>query len=248
MLSVERLDSALNDRAFRYLESVGSTNDVAMQWLNEGAPSGSVVVANEQHHGRGRLGRKWYAPAGTALMLSYVLYPRVNELSFVGMMGALAVLESVQSYGVASVSIKWPNDVLIERRKVCGVLPEATWQDSDLLGAVLGIGVNVRVDFAGTAFERTAVSLESVIPSADRADLLRRIVARLDYWSARLSSDDLFERWRSSMVMIGRRVSINHVTGTIEGTAESVDRQGALLVRDASGMIRRVIAGDIALG
>ncbi len=122
-----------------------------------------------------------------------------------------------------------------------------------LLGVIaalvlLGIGINVRVDFTGTAFEQTAVSLESVVPSADRADLLRRIVARLDYWSTRLSSDDLFERWRGGMVMIGRRVSINHAIGTVEGTAESVDRQGALLVRDASGMIRRVIAGDIALG
>ncbi len=248
MLSTERLHQALTGRPFRYYESLSSSNDSAMRWLNEGASAGSIIVANEQTQGRGRLGRTWYAPPGTALMFSYLLRPQVEELPYIGMMGALAVAETLKSLGVAACGIKWPNDVQIDGRKVSGVLPEATWQSNKLLGVVLGIGINVRIDFTGTAFTQTAVSLESVISSVDRVDLLRRIVTRLDDWSSRLSSDELFEQWRDSMLMMGRRVSINHVTGTVDGIAEVVDRQGALLVRDSGGTLTRVIAGDIALG
>jgi len=248
MLSVERLEQVLDKRPFKYLESTASTNDLAMQWLLAGAPDGSLVTANEQVEGRGRLGRKWYAPPGSALMLSYVLRPSIADLSYVGMMGAVAVLETIQSLGIDHVGIKWPNDVQISGRKVCGILPEASWQNGSLLGVVLGIGINVRIDFSGTAFEQTAISLEQQVPSIDRADLLCRLLDRLDAWSAQLNSADLFERWRGAMVMLQRPVSIAAVTGTFTGIAETVDRQGALLVRDSSGTLQRVIAGDIALG
>lgn len=243
----EKLDNAITGQPYRFFESVGSTNDVAMRWISEGTPARSVVAADEQTHGRGRLGREWYTPPGSALAVSYILRPRVEELPYVGMMGALAVCETVQSYGVEDCGIKWPNDVQISGRKVCGILPEAAWQHNQLVGVILGMGINVRVDFSGTPFEQTAISLEWVIGQVDRADLLRRLVARLNAWSARLDSDALFEGWRGALVMLGRQVSINHADGKIEGIAESVERQGALLVRDTNGTVRRVIAGDIAL-
>lgn len=248
MLSVERLEQTLDARPFQYLETTASTNDVAMRWLLDGAPVGSIVTANEQVQGRGRLGRTWYAPPGTALMLSYVLRPAVDDLPYVGMAGAVAVLETIQALGMSGVGLKWPNDVQIDGRKVCGILPEASWQNSALLGVVLGIGINVRIDFAGTAFAHTAISLEQRAPSLDRAELLARLAERLDAWTARLSADELFERWRAGLVMLGRPVSIATVTGTITGTAEAVERHGALVVRDAHGVLQRVIAGDIALG
>ncbi|MBE2271485.1 MAG: biotin--[acetyl-CoA-carboxylase] ligase [Anaerolinea sp.] len=248
MSLTENIDKALTDRPYQFFPSVESTNDLAMVWLNEGTRAGSVIVADEQTRGRGRLGRTWYAPPGTALMMTYILRPAIEDLPYVGMMGALAVCEALRSLGVERCGIKWPNDVQIDGRKVCGVLPEAAWQNNRLLGVILGVGINIRVDFTGTALETTAISLDTVIPGIDRAELLRRLAARMDFWSQRLSSDDLFERWRGALVMLQRRVSINHVTGTVEGVAESVDRQGALLVRDATGMLRHVIAGDIALG
>ncbi len=248
MVGTEQLENALSDRPYRFFAAVESTNDLAMAWLNEGTSAGSVLVADVQTRGRGRLGRTWFAPPGTALMLSYILHPAIDDLPYIGMMGALSVCEALRSLGVEQSGIKWPNDVQIDGRKVCGVLPEAAWQNNRLLGVILGAGINVRVDFAGTALAGTAISLETVLPRVDRADLLRRIVARLDFWSARLASDELFEQWRGSLVMLKRRVSINHVTGTVEGIAESVDRQGALLVRDSTGRVSRVIAGDIALG
>ncbi len=203
----ERLRRVLKARPFEFYEQIGSSNDRALAWLSEGAPSGSVVIADEQTKGRGRLGRAWYAPPGAALMFSYLLHPDAEALGYVGMMGALAVCEAVEASG-ARAGIKWPNDVQIDGRKLCGVLPEAAWQGERLIGAVLGVGLNVRIDFAATPFSETAISLENVVGAADRADLLVRLLDRLDHWSARLASDDLFDAWRGRLVMLGQRVSV----------------------------------------
>jgi len=198
------------------------------------------------------MGRVWYAPPNTALMLSYVLHPNANDLTYIGMMGALAVCEAVESLdakaGGLQVGIKWPNDVQIDGRKLCGVLPEAAWQGDHLRGVIVGMGVNVRIDFTGTSFENTAISLETAIGSVNRLDLLLRLLERLDHWTERLSSGVLFDAWQARLVMIGKQVSISNANGTVAGIAETVDRQGALLVRDQAGTLQRVIAGDIALG
>ena len=247
-LTGERLQAALAPRAIHYYPQTGSTNDHAMAWLEEGAPAGgSIVITDEQSYGRGRLGRSWYAPVGTALTFSYILRPPANMLTYVGMMGALVVCELAETLGVKA-GIKWPNDVQIDGRKLCGVLPEACWRGAELRGAVLGIGINVRVDFSDTEFADTAISFETAAGSVDRLELLEHLLERLDYWSLRLNSEALFKGWRSRLAMLGRRVSIQRVDGLVEGTAEAVDRYGALLIRSGSGKLHRMIAGDIALG
>ncbi len=247
-LTSERLQSVLAPRAIHFYRQTGSTNDHAMAWLDDGAPvSGSIVITDEQSRGRGRLGRTWYAPAGTALTFSYILRPSAAMLPYVGMMGALVVCELAESLGVKA-GIKWPNDVQIDGLKLCGVLPEACWRGAELHGAVLGIGINVRVDFDDTEFTDTAISLETAVGALDRLLLLQFLLDRLDYWTLRLNSEALFQGWRSRLAMLGRRVSINRIDGLVEGVAESVDRNGALLIRSDSGALHRMIAGDIALG
>ncbi len=250
--SLERLQQALKGRSFQFYPQIDSSNERALSWLSDGAPSGSLVIADEQTRGRGRMGRVWYAPPNTALMLSYMLHPIPDELTYVGMMGALAVCEAVETLGAKAsglqAGIKWPNDVQIDGRKLCGVLPEAAWQGDDLRGVVLGMGLNVRIDFTGTLFENTAISLETAVGTVDRVELLLRLLERLDDWALRLSSDDLFEAWQARLIMLGKQVSIANANGRVEGIAETVDRQGALLVRDHAGTLQRVIAGDIALG
>jgi BirA family biotin operon repressor/biotin-[acetyl-CoA-carboxylase] ligase len=247
-LTGERLDTALRGRPFRFFNQIGSTNDEALRWLGEGVPSGSLVAADEQTHGRGRLGRTWYAPLGTALMVSYLLRPAVEDVPYVPMMGGLAVCETLSSLGVERVGLKWPNDVQIDGRKVCGVLPEVAWHGEKLIGVALGIGLNVRVDFAGTALAQTAISLEDAIGRVDRLDVLVRLLTRLDHWSARLGAEELYRAWRSRLTMIGQAISIQGVTGTVQGVAERVDRHGALWVRRDDESVQRVVAGDLALG
>ncbi len=247
-LTAERLQAVLKMRPCQFYPEIDSTNEKALALVRDGAPQGSIVVADEQTRGRGRLGRVWYAPPGTALMFSYLLHPRAEALSYIGMMAALAVCEAVEALGVQQARIKWPNDVQIDGRKLCGVLPEASWQAERLLGVALGIGINVRVDFEATALVGMAVSLEQVVSKVDRVDLLVNLLERLDFWAERLESDALFEAWRGRLAMLGKRVRVTSASGTTEGVAETVERQGALMIRDAEGALRRIIAGDISLG
>lgn len=231
-------------RPVRYFERVGSTNDLARAWLREGAMTGAFVFADEQTRGRGRMGRSWQTPPGAALAVSVILHPLAEHLHQIGMIGALAIYDLALEVGAVAVGIKWPNDVLVSGRKVSGLLPEAEWDGDALLGVVLGMGVNVRVDFSGSELEHKAISLEQAASRPlDRLDLLSFLLNRVDYWYAQLGSTGVFETWKSRLLTLGQRVTI----GQAHGLAESVDEQGALLVRDDSGTIQRVIAGDIAM-
>ena len=141
------------------------------------------------------------------------------------------------------------SDVQVNGRKVSGVLPEIAWDGERLLGVVLGMGVNVRVDFSGTEVAQTAVSLETALGHPlDRAQLLAFILRRVDVWSARWGSVALLDAWKSRLNTVGQVVTVMGEAGNIHGTAQAVDASGALLVRDDNGMMHRVMAGDIALG
>lgn len=240
-LSHEILQSRLT-RPFKYFESVGSANDIARQWLDEGAPEGAAVIANEQLRGRGRKGRRWHTPPNTALALSVILRPPPPHLPRIGMIGALAVYDLAKHVGCADVGVKWPNDVQVNRRKVGGILPEIAWENNQPRGAALGIGVNVRVDFSQTAFKDTAISLETAAGRPlNRAQLLDHLLQRVDVWYGLIASDALFAAWKSRLNMLGRRVK----TETVEGLALDVQSDGRLLVRGDSAVIHTVLAGDL---
>lgn len=244
-LTAEAVQRRLLPREIRFFKTIDSTNDVALDWLRAGAAVGSAVIADEQLKGRGRLGRTWHTPPGVALALSLVLRPSIAQVSQITMLGALAIYDTLAAVGVKDLGIKWPNDVQVNGRKICGVLPEAAWDDDHLLGVALGLGVNVRVDFTGTELESSAVSLEPVLGrQVNRLDLLASLLENADSWYARLGTTALFHTWKSRLTMLGHAV----VVGNVHGLAESVDTDGALLVRDATGAIRRVLAGDVAFG
>lgn len=236
-------------RPVRFYEQVDSTNDLALAWLYEGAISGSAVIADEQLRGRGRKGRIWHTPPGVALALSIILHPPDDVLHQISVLGAVAIAELAAHVGLDTVAIKWPNDVQVDGRKVSGVLPEVAWDGDQLRGVALGMGVNVRVDFSGGPLENTAISLETALNHRlERFELVTYLLERVDYWSAHLGSVALIDAWKSRLNTIGQSVSIEMPAGIISGTAQAVDEQGALLVRDQGGKIHRVVAGDIALG
>lgn len=247
-LSQSALASVLKDRAFQYYDAVDSTNDLAQAWLREGAQPGAVVIADEQLKGRGRKGRIWHTPPGVALAVSVVLRPPQTALHQVSMLGALAVSDLLTETGVTDVGIKWPNDVQLNGRKVCGILPEAVWHGEQLLGVVLGMGVNVRVDFTGTDLETTAISIEPALGKTfDRAELIARLLAHVDHWALLFGSDVLFNAWCGRLNMLGKPVRIVEENTATSGIAESVDADGVLLLRLLDGSTRRIIAGDVLL-
>ena len=230
-------------RPFRCFDLTDSTNDVAIQWLRSGAVSGSVVIADEQLKGRGRKGRMWHTPPGVALAVSVILKPPPEYANRISMVGALAVYDLCASVGAKNLGIKWPNDMQINGTKVSGILPEAAWDNGNLLGVVLGMGVNVRVQFEGELVQ-TATNLESETgKSLDRIELIATLLDRIDYWMEHIASDELFETWQSRLNTIGRQVEVEGIIGQ----AQAVDEGGALLIALADGSIKRVMAGDVSL-
>lgn len=242
-LSKSALQQALGERPFRFFEAVDSTNDIALNWIQDGAVRGAVVIADEQLKGRGRKGRLWHTPPHVALAVSVVLKPPKTHLNRVSMLGALAVADLCEHVGLAQVGIKWPNDVQVSGKKVSGILPEAAWDGDVLHGVVLGMGINVRVQFEDGLADK-AISIEPALGQpVQRVDLIAYLLERIDYWSAHITSDRLFTTWESRLNTIGQRVS----TEGIVGQAQGVDESGALLIKTADGSIQRVLAGDVSL-
>lgn len=242
-LVLDRLSLALRNRPFRFFESIGSTNDHALQWLREKPAAGAVVLADEQTEGRGRMGRRWQTPPGQALALSYIFYPDSAFMNRAGMLGAWSVARLLESLKIDDVGIKWPNDVYVGPRKISGVLPQAVWDSARLLGVVLGIGLNIRVRF-DDALSLTALNLEDVLGrSVDRVLFLGELLNLLDEGARQLHTDPWFEDWRRRLTTLGRYARV----GDVEGIAEDVDRDGALLMRLSDGSMQRVLAGDVLL-
>ena len=227
---------------FRYFPRVTSTNDVAKTWLMQGAPDGAVVIADEQASGRGRSGRVWRTPPNAALALSVVLRPPAALLARVNMIGALCVYELATQVGCDNVGIKWPNDIQAQGKKISGILVEAVWMQDYLDGVVLGIGVNVRNDFSQTDLRESAESLEYVVGHPlDRAELIRILLERVEFWYQRIDSDEVYDAWRGRLNMLGHPV----VAEGVSGRALDVTAGGSLLVEDHFGAVHEVSAGDV---
>ncbi len=240
-LSQKGLQRALS-HPFQYFDRVDSSNDVAKRWLLHGAPELATVIADEQIRGRGRGNRRWHTPPNGGLAVSVILRPPPALLPRINMLGALSVYDLALTIGCRDLGIKWPNDVLLNGRKLSGILSEPIWLGDELAGAVLGIGVNVRNNFAGSALEGLATCLEdATLRRLDRTDLIRQLLGRVERWYADIDSDSVFEAWRARLSMLDACVS----AGGKRGIATDVAPDGALLLRDAAGDVHKVDAADI---
>lgn len=226
----------------RYLAQVDSTNDAAKAWLEDGAPEGAVVIAGAQTRGRGRHGRSWHTPPEAALALSLILKPPEACLPQLNMAAALSVYDLAQKCGCENVGIKWPNDILVDGKKVSGVLVETVWQGDEFAGAIVGIGVNVRIDFSGGSLRVTAINLEDVVKRRlDRVWLTATLLSRFDYWYSLVETPAVFREWRERLDTLNQTVAVDKV----EGVAFDASPEGALLIRDARGRVHQIDAGDL---
>jgi BirA family biotin operon repressor/biotin-[acetyl-CoA-carboxylase] ligase len=233
-----------------YYPRLTSTMEAARREAKRSAPEGTVVIADEQTAGRGRLGRAWLTPRGN-IALSLVLYPRLVELPPLIMLASLAVVRSLKTVTGLKAQIKWPNDVQIKGRKVCGILIETDVQKNKTNYAIIGIGINVnlrRGDFP-PEIESLATSLsEELGREVPRLNIIRRLLVEIEelYLTLR-AGGSLYEEWQDNLVTLGQRVRVKSADGTYEGMAESVDRDGSLLLRGADGQLTRIIGGDVTL-
>ncbi len=208
-----------------------------------------MVIAGEQTAGRGRLNRFWLTPGGN-IALSIILYPDKSYLPYLVMVSSLAVARSIEMVTGLITQIKWPNDVLINGKKVCGVLAESQMRGEEVAYAVAGIGINVRLnpdDFPEIA--KTATSLMAELgKDVSRVELVRCLLAEFEkYYLSLANADTVYQEWRDRLVTLGERVWVESGRDVLEGIAESVAKDGSLLLRGSDGALHKIIAGDVTL-
>jgi BirA family biotin operon repressor/biotin-[acetyl-CoA-carboxylase] ligase len=231
------------------LTETSSTNDMALKQARKGARSGFLVAASRQTKGRGRLGRSWESPPDRGLYVSILLRPDLpmTEAGKLTILSSVATVDAVETVAGLRPQIKWPNDLIIGKRKLAGLLIETEPKGKRLAFAVIGIGLNVRQDTGDFSPEvrRQATSLYLATGQLyRRADLL---VALLQALERRLSRpfDEAREAWTASSLTLGQRVTLTTVRGRKHGQAMGLDESGALLLRGDSGEVEAVTAGDM---
>ena len=233
----------------RWLPSTASTMDVASRLAHEGAPHGVVVVADEQTSGRGRRGTTWASPPGAGLYLSFVARPPIPTavaapLSLLTLAAGVAVREGIATATGLAADLKWPNDVIVGKRKLAGILAEGIAIGSPNQAVIIGVGVNAQPAAYPPDIAARATSLEGELGrTVDRGLLLSQILIALWDRLAMLDQrpDDILQAWRAaSPNAIGTRVEWEGKFGTTDG----IDDSGALLVRTTAG-VERIIAGEL---
>jgi BirA family biotin operon repressor/biotin-[acetyl-CoA-carboxylase] ligase len=239
-----------------YLQ-VDSTNNVLKEMAGKGAPEGTVTVAEEQTGGRGRLGRTWLSPAGKGIWFSILFRPSLapQKAPLFTLLAASAVVQAIKTNLPAlDPGIKWPNDLLLNGRKVCGILTEMKAEADLLHYLVTGIGLNVNCreeDFSpelqGSA---TSLYLENSKKIVPRQKLARDILREIDHHYRVFlegGATRIITSWKKNNITLGRKVVVRTLQGAFQGQAVDLDSDGALLVEDDQGKINRFLAGEITL-
>lgn len=245
-----------------YLKRTESTNLVAKALADDGAPEGTVVVAAEQTAGRGRLGRRWVAPADTCLLCSVVFRPALPlaQVHLLTMTCALAAADAVWAASGLVARLKWPNDLVVSVgagacpatrwRKLAGLLTETGLTDDRIEYAVVGIGININVPAAGLSFlapDATSLLAETghlvAIPA-----LVGSVLEGIEHrYGLVCEGKSPQPEWVARLVTLGQIVEVTTPHGSLVGVAESIDERGALLVRTVDGALHQLLAGDVTL-
>lgn len=247
-------DTVWAGKPLRFYQTLDSTNVRAAEEAENGAPQGTLIVADMQTAGRGRRGRAWESPAGVNLYFSLILKPDYppDRASMVTLVMALAVAEGIREAYGAEAGIKWPNDIVMGGRKVCGILTELRTEKTGIRHIIIGVGINVgRQTFAPELADR-ATDLETACAlRVPRAELLAAVLRAFEReYAVFVAAGDLSglqEMYDRLCVNRGREVRVLDPQGEFQGKAHGISRTGELLVGTADGEIRRVYAGEVSV-
>ncbi|MEW6667824.1 MAG: biotin--[acetyl-CoA-carboxylase] ligase [Thermodesulfobacteriota bacterium] len=238
-----------------YRASMDSTNALARDLALEGSPEGTLVLAEEQTAGRGRRGRIWASPAGQNLLVSILLRPCIDpeQVFMLTMVLALVTVRALTRLTGLTPLIKWPNDLYVRGKKLAGILTEFGTKGKILDYAVLGMGINVNwhpPQEEGIRHPATSILAETG-RRFSRNELLLEILKGLEGSYERVLQgkiEDFYREWNEFSLILGRRVTVESESGTVEGKAVRIDGQGALILQEPDGSERRVLCGDVSLG
>ena len=242
----------LFSKSLVHLKSIGSTNDEAYRLAEEGAPEGTVVISERQTKGKGRLGRSWESAAPTNLYFSVVLRPKVipSYAPRITVLTALSIAAAIEETAKLTPKIKWPNDILIGDKKLCGILTEMK-SESDMIDFIIvGIGVNVnstRSDFEKSLRDTATTLKDESQKMQKRQELLVQILINLEKWYGEMMSgkmNKMTTEWKRYSYLFGRRVTLENINERFSGTALGIDDDGFLLL-ESGGETRRVFSGTV---
>lgn len=238
-----------------YFQEIGSTNDEAFRLGMDGAPEGTVVVANSQSAGKGRLQRSWFSPAGSNIYTSLILRPEFKpaDTPRITIMAGLAAARTIETYCPRKTRIKWPNDILLDGKKVCGILAQMQAGQDKLDFAVLGIGINVNIatEEFPPEIQNTATSIAAQTGAFhSRQDFLITLYKNLSKWykTLKLTGFEMIrEEWLKMASLIGCEIQVKFLDEIIKGKALGIDERGALVMLDSKGKAVTILAGDASI-
>lgn len=249
----ESLDTTFMGHVVHFFPTVESTQGIAHTLAKEGSPEGTVVIADQQSQGKGRLGRVWHSPSGSGIWMSILLRPRLelHRCPQLTLLAAVASVEAIREETGLPVMIKWPNDILYDGKKICGILTELSAEADCINYIIMGIGMNVNTpsfpeELQGIA---TSIAIEQN-HNVTRVPLIRRVLEKLEeYYLLYLESGfgPIKSKWESYALSIGKRVTIRRIHDTMNGLALGIDDQGVLLVQNEKGQVEKVFSADIEI-
>jgi len=231
-------------KKLHHFHSIDSTMDTARELIESGAEEGTVVVAESQNSGRGRLGREWFSPQG-GIYFTLVLKPKIAPAYAprLNMMASVAVAKTLRRLLGVDARLKWPNDVLIEGRKVCGILAEMGAEMDVVKYVTIGVGINA--NFSIARYGTKVASLRDLKgEKVSRKDIFNSVVKELLRQQSLLTKGELLEEWKGLSATLNREIRIETPGGEITGKAVDIDSNGALIIREKDGSLRTAIAGD----
>lgn len=247
-----RMSNSVVGSRILVFQQTGSTNDVVARQGTDGVPEGLTVFAESQTAGRGRQGRVWQSPAGKGLWFSVLLRPSYGVVAAgrLTVAASVAVAGALTRAGGVDARIKWPNDITVGGRKIAGILTELHQPVGKPMFAVLGIGIDVNCAESDLPPDLRSIATSLSVETGaahDRAALAAEVLRDLDAWY-RLSAvdfDALITRWAELSATLGRHLSVRVGSETVEGFAQALDGDGALLVRRDNGRVERIVSGDV---
>ncbi|MBI2428488.1 MAG: biotin--[acetyl-CoA-carboxylase] ligase [Ignavibacteriales bacterium] len=249
----ENLTTTVFAKSVYTFETIDSTNTFAKSLPQHKGPHGTLIIADEQTSGRGRMQREWISTKGKNLLFTLVFYPEfgMEKISLLPFVGSLAVTDAIETVTGLSATCKWPNDVLINNKKVCGMLLETSTGNSPANKVILGIGVNVNQEDFPEELKHKASSLknESGI-EIDRVRLLQKILEELENRYDQLSffpPQQLLHDWRLKALLFGKKITVLESEFSFNATAIDVAEDGSLIIQTEDGQKRNIFAGDVSL-